>query len=198
MSKEQRRLVEAGHALGEGPFALPVARKRRLPGDQLNPSPVPLGKSHQAEIPDVDLEVRDRGDRMLSESEVAPAVVPLGDLLSILYPVGLPDCDASSTASSTQLNSSCCSESDDHLYSPAQEDQSQDEECAFVQLRHAGGKGPPVRGGSPAEGRAHDCTRERGGDCVSDAYHLQLRLERQHVSDGERLQQRTLLPSQVS
>ena len=122
--------MEAGHALGKGHFALPVARKRPLTGGQENPSRVPLGKSHQAEIPDVDLEVRDRGDRLLSESEVAPAVVPLSNLLPILYPVGLPDWDTSST----QLNSSCCSESDDHLYSPAQEDQSQDEECAFAQL----------------------------------------------------------------
>ena len=112
MHPEQRRLLENGMSLGHGHFAPPLSRKRRLPGDQLNPSRVPVGRHHQAEIPEMDFELRDRGDVRLAHDEVAPRViVPLYKLLPPRYLPRQPDPEAFSSPSSTQMASTCASES---------------------------------------------------------------------------------------
>ena len=97
---ERRRLLETGTSIGRGHFAAPATRKRRLPGDQLNPSRVPIGTEHQADIPNLDFEVRDRGDEKLSI-----IVIPLRELLSLPCPKRRRDLETSSGCSSTQLRS---------------------------------------------------------------------------------------------
>lgn len=72
MHAERRRLQQSGAYVAHGHFALPVSKKRRLSGDRLNPSRVPVGPEHQAEIPKLDFSATSREDEHLSAAEEHP------------------------------------------------------------------------------------------------------------------------------